>query len=369
MRIPLPERLDRLEAWFNARNDRPVFGFTLGSYYPLRRYPQGTKNLKGVIGPEAINVEEFLEDTDRLYELHEAAGGDFVFSAAPFFGVPWVESALGCGVEADHTTGSMRSIPPPGFAGKGSVPEFSDRNPWVAKMLEFIPALASRGRGRYPVGNTLMRGVSDLLSALYGGEKFIYRMCDEPEEVRAVIGRLTEFWIAFGRCLLDRLPLFHGGTGSFMYGLWSPGKLIWLQEDAAALLSPAMYEESILPADRAIASAFERTIIHLHPTRFIPVKCLAETALSAIELHIDHDGPRAEKLWEHYKQIMARKPLYVWGDVTEADLEFLFSHLPHAGLAVNVIVEMPEQAHALWEFAAALWSRPRRNITGGPIMV
>ncbi|MCP5117640.1 MAG: hypothetical protein GY953_43000, partial [bacterium] len=136
MRIPLTERLGRLTNWFDQQNDRPLFGFTLGSYYPLHRYPGGAKDLNGVIGPEDIVVEKFFDDTDRLYELHEQAGGDFVFSAAPFLGVPWVEAALGCGVEADHTTGSTRSLPPSGFASRAVVPEFSDRDPWVAKMLE-----------------------------------------------------------------------------------------------------------------------------------------------------------------------------------------------------------------------------------------
>lgn len=362
MKIPLAERLGRLAQWFDRRNDRPLFGFTLGSYYPLHRYPEGARDLGGIIGPDDIAVEKFLDDTERLYRLHEEAGGDFVFSAAPFMGVPWVEAALGCGVEADHTTGSTRSHPPPGFASRPRVPEFTDRNPWVAKMLEFIPALSAHSRGRYPVGNTLMRGVSDLLSALYGGENFIYRICDEPEEVRSVIGQLTTFWTSFGRCLLDRLPLFHGGTGSFLYGLWGPGKLIWLQEDAAALLSPSMYEEFVLPADRAIAASFERIVIHLHPTRFIPTKYLVTTDLSAIELHIDHDGPRAEALWDHYRRILTAKPLYIWGDVTGEDLEFIFTRLPRQGVAVNAIVESPEQAQALWESAAAIWSRPKQTM-------
>src|ERR1035438_4727991 len=120
-------------------------------------------------------------------------------------------------------------------------------------MLEFVPALAARSRGRYPVGVTLMRGISDLLSALYGGEQLVFRMYEAPEEVRSVIERLTEFWIAFGRCLLDHVPLFHGGTGAFFYGVWCPGKTIWLQEDAVALLSPRRSDEVILSSAAPLA--------------------------------------------------------------------------------------------------------------------
>lgn len=350
MRIPLPERLDRLTRWLGRRNTTPLLGFTLGSYYPLHRYPTGSRRLpEGPVSPEHVLVEEFLDDTERLFALHEEAGGDFVFTAAPFLGLPWLEASLGCGVVADHASGSTRSTPPPGFAGHPVIPPFSLHNPWVAKMLEFIPALEAQSAGRFPVGVTLMRGVSDLLSALYGPENFVFRLHDDPEEIRRVVHALTEYWIAFGCCLLDRLPVFHGGTGSFLFSLWCPGRTIWLQEDAVALLSPALYQEFIYPADCRIAATFEHTMMHLHPTRFIPSAQLAATALGAIELHIDHDGPRAPSLERHYRAILASKPLLIWGDLTAADLDFIFSSLPPAGLAVNVVVETPQEAQALWE--------------------
>jgi hypothetical protein len=196
-----------------------------------------------------------------------------------------------------------------------------------------------------------MRGISDLLSALYGGQDFVLRMIDAPDEVHAVVGRLTEYWIAFGRCLLARLPLFHGGTGAFFYSLWCPGKTIWLQEDAVALLSPALYREFIYPADCRIALEFQNAMMHLHPTRFIPSRLLASTALAAIELHIDHDGPRAEALEPHYRAILDSKPLLIWGDLTGADLEFILSRLPRRGLAVNLVVGSVEEAQSVWERA------------------
>lgn len=351
MQIPLPDRLERLARWLERKNDRPLLGFSLGSYYPLRRYPNGVRRLKqGPITPDDVIVADYLEDTERLYELHEQAGGDFVFTAAPFLGMPWIEASLGCSVVADHQTGSTRSLPPAAFH---RVPAFSEANPWVAKMLEFIPALVRQSGGRYPVGVTLMRGISDLLSAVYGPE-FVLRMADNPEEVRDVITALTDYWIAFGRSLLDHLPTFHGGTGSFFYSLWCPGRMIWLQEDAVALLSPRMYQDFIYPADCRIASEFEHTVIHLHPSRVIPSKLLVKSDLAAIELHIDHDGPRASMLESHYRTILDAKPLLIWGDLTRDDLEFVLTRLPYEGLAVNVVVSSVEEAHSLW--AAAMSS-------------
>jgi len=356
VRIPRSERIDRLARWLQRRNERPLLGFTLGSYYPLHRYPNGVRRIpNGPVDPEDIHVSDYLSETDELFELHEAAGGDLVWSAAPFWGVPWVEASLGCGVLADHTVGSMRATPPSAFAQNPIVPEFSETNRWVAKLLEFIPALVEQSAGRYPVGATLMRGVADLLSALYGGDNFVLRMFDEPDQVSAVVKGLTRYWIAFGRCVLEQLPLFHGGTGSFLFSLWCPGKMIWTQEDALALLSPALYERFIYPADLEIACAFERTAMHLHPTRFIPVRQLMAAKTDVIELHIDHDGPRAEALEMHYRAILAGKPLLIWGDLTNADLDFVMTQLPHQGLAVNTVISSVEAAQQMWERVADLF--------------
>lgn len=349
MKFSVTERLQQQEKWFNRQNERPLLGFFLDAQYPLHRY-YGAKNLpQGQIEPKDIIVEDYLSDYDRLHELSEEAGGDFLWFACPFWGMPWVEAALGCDVFADHQTGSTRAVSPAGFAENPVIPEFSAENPWVAKMLEFIPAIEKHAAGRYGVGVTLMRGISDLLSALYGGEKFILRMYDDPNEVKAVVEKLTDFWIAFGKCLLSHVPRFHGGTGAFFYGVWCPGETIWTQEDAAALLSPDMYEKFIFPNCCRIADAFEHMVIHLHPSMFIPVEYLVKSPIDVIELHIDKGGPTAEQLYEKHMTVLAQKPLLVWGDITEDDLEFMLKNLPARGLAINMVASSVEQTREIWD--------------------
>ena len=161
--------------------------------------------------------------------------------------------------------------------------------------------------------------------------------------------------------MLGRLPLFHGGTGCYLWSVWCPGKAIWFQEDAAALLSPSLYEQLILPADTAIARAFERTVVHLHPTRFNAARHLLDTEVTAIEVNVDHDGPRASSRADLYRSILRRKPLLVWGDLLPEDLEFLMTDLPHEGLAVGAVVTSVEKAHAMWEEAMRLLGRRTRG--------
>ena len=161
-----------------------------------------------------------------------------MWSASCFWGVPWLEAAIRCDIIADQHSGSIYSNPPSDFSGPDDIPDFDRSSPWVAKAGEFIEQMVERSSGRWPIGTTRMRGISDLLSALYGGENFLFAMMEKPEEIKKICERLTDFWIAFGKFQLDRIPLFHGGIGSFYYNMWAPAGTVWHQEDAAALIYP-----------------------------------------------------------------------------------------------------------------------------------
>lgn len=349
MTLSTPEvRLERMRAFLERRNDEPLLGFFVGSYYPLRRYRAAAALPAGILTPADVDIATYLPDYDRLHSLHSACPGDLLWTATAFWGIPWLEAALGCAVEADHTTGSCRSHTP-STEGWPSVPRYSPGNPWVARCLEMLHALARHAAGRYPLGTTLMRGVADLLSALLGADRLIYAMLDDPARIHALAEGICEFWIAFGHAQLDVIPRFCAGYGSFFYNLWAPGPCIWLQEDAAALLSPALYEEFILPYDRRIASAFDYAFIHFHPARYIPYRPLLTSDLAVIELHIDKGGPSARQLLPIYRDIQAHRPLYVWGDISEDDLHTLLHELDPAGLAIEVVVDTPAGARDLHE--------------------
>jgi hypothetical protein len=350
MYVPLEQRIENLTDWFNRKNEKTLLGFFPGSQYPLHRYPGSRKNIPdGTVRPENIVVDDYLADCDALFQTHEKCGGDLIWSAAPFFGLPWVEASLGCGVAADHKAGSTRSKPPDNFMETLHIPDFDPEDPWIRKLDEFYEKLNRHSKGRYPVGPTLMRGISDLLSALYGNERFIYRVMDEPDEVRETAAKLASYWIAFAKHISEKIELFHGGTGAFFYSVWSPGKTVWMQEDAAALLSPDVYDELIYPSDMEIIRNFENTIIHFHPSRFSPVDRFINSGIGAIEIHIDKGGPKAQDLYTQYMRVLEKKPLIIWGDMSGDELDFIMEKLPSRGLLVNMVVSSQEEAERLWD--------------------
>ena len=349
--LPYAARVERAKAFYARRNDRPLLGFFTDDEYPLRRYPRGAATLPAgrPLRPEDLRPDAFLEDGDRLHERHEACGGDLIWSADAFWGVPWLEAALGCPIIADPATGSIHAEARPGFRGAADLPEFDPAAPWCAKIVEFLAVTARHAGGRYPLGTTRMRGVADLLATLYGGEGMVMAMLEQPEEVAAVCAKLTDFWIAFARLQLAHIPLFHGGVGSFYYSLWAPPGTVWHQEDSATLLSPDLFAQFIRPCDARVVAALPQVILHMHPARFLPVADWLELGFATLELHVDEGGPGAPELYDTHRRILERSPLLIWGRLSDRDLDWIFSRLPPRGLAVNAVVAGPDEARRIRE--------------------
>ena len=346
----IQERTENFKSFYKKKNTRPLFGFFYGSEFPLHRY-NAAKLLpeNKELNPDDFCVNDYLDDCDRLFQEHEACGGDFIWSGSAFWGIPWIEAALGCPIYADHLTGSIHSETPEKFKNTGEIPAFNREDPWIAKTKEFLDKIAKRSFGRWPIGTTRMRGISDLLSALYGGENFVFKMMEEPEEVMRVCKKLTDFWIEYGKFQLENIPEYYDGIGSFYYNMWVPNGTIWHQEDAVALLSPSLYDEFIKPWDEKIVKTFDGCIMHQHSTGFVPTDAYLKMGMIALELHIDEGGPTAESLFQKHLEILDKTPLLIWGDIPEKDLDWIFKNLPYEGLAINTVVSSKEQARILWE--------------------
>jgi hypothetical protein len=344
----IAERVALFQAFHRRENTRPLLGFFRGSEYPLFRYPFSQSLPEGrPLVPGDFAIPAFVADCERLFCEHEACGGDFIFAASAFWGIPWLEAALGCPIFADHHTGSIYSEPPPAF-DPDAIPDFSANDAWPRLMLAMLDALAAQSQGRFPLATTRMRGVADLLSALHGGDAFVFAMFENPDRVRREAERLADFFIQAGRAQLERIPDFHGGIGSFYYHAWMPKGTVWHQEDAAALLSPDLYTEFIDPCDRRIVAAFDHVVIHQHSTGFVPTDNYLDMGMGTLELHIDTGGPSAEALFPRHLEILGRKPMIIWGDIPEQDLDWIFAKLPPRGLAIITVVDTPETAQELW---------------------
>jgi len=345
----MERRVDNFKRLYACENERPLIGFSAVSEYPLVRYP-AAQDLPGdrALRPDDFDPALYARDNLRLYEIHEEYGGDFIFSAGPFQGIPWIEAFAGMELFAHQKSGVIYARPPKGREPTLNSGAFTDRHGWAALARSMIEEDVKTAGGRYPLGVTRMRGVSDVLLALRG-DQFVFDMIDNPEEAEKACSAIADIIISFGRMQLSYIPGFHGGLGSFFYNAWVPEGTVWLQEDAVALLSPKLYHDFIEKHLARIAAAFPHCVIHQHPVGFLPWESYIDTGMLALELHIDEGGPAAPELHEVHTGILARKPLIIWGKITISELEDIFQKLPHHGLAVSCIVEDRMEASEIWE--------------------
>lgn len=291
---------DRVALWkdfYARRNERPLLGFFLGSEYPLRRYPASTALPEGrALRPGDFKVEAYLDDHETLFEAHEACGGDFIWSADAFWGIQWIECLCGLEMFANHASGNLHFRKPADFRGADDIPESDPEGPWARLAAEFLRKGAARAAGRYPFGTTRMRGITDMLSALYGPQDFVYALIDDPGGVRAVCEKICTIYTAFARFQLAHIPVFHGGIGSFYYSNWAPPGTVCHQEDAAVMLSPALYREHIREWDAKIVGSFEHSILHLHSVGFRPLDDYLAMGFAAAEERVRSVGGRVHAM-------------------------------------------------------------------------
>ena len=108
----IQKRVCAFRDFFERKNPEKLLGFFCGSEYPLFRYPSLKLPEDRPLKPSDFDIDDFVKDCISLYEKHEACGGDFIFSASAFWGIPWIEAMIGCPIYASYTTGSLYAEKP-----------------------------------------------------------------------------------------------------------------------------------------------------------------------------------------------------------------------------------------------------------------
>ena len=355
-RMDLPRTLqDKLlqyrAFWTNAPMARPLIGFSLGGWFPLQSYPGMAKFLgrKGIAADE-LHPEEFLADYERLVAPWEEVEDDVIRAVAPLPPFPWLEAMLGSRVQVGEDAiwaleGGFE------YADLDALNLSSD-NPWRRKYLEFVATLNDRFRDRCPVGQPILRGVSDMIAALRGSSQMIFDLYDQPEQFQRLAGRCTDLLIAL-------IAEQQGITGPFAEGyeveqlaLWAPGKIIRMQEDGSAFFSPSLYVQHLQGEDERQASAFPYNVIHLHSSSlFLLDDILNVESLKCIQINKDVGGLEVGKMLPFFKQVQKHgKRLLIRGKLDNSDLTLLRNELSPNGLYLQIVVENPAETKRFREF-------------------
>jgi len=351
-----PATTKRLRAFLNFEPmDRPALALFLGLFMP-DVFPNLCARLpRGAIAPDDIQVEPFLEDIELLCEKYSQLGDDVPYAVAPFIYMPWMEAIVGCPIFASENS----------IWAEPAIRDWDDwewkaldlaHNQWARKLLELTDALVKHSAGRYPVGQTLMRGVSDVLCAMRGAASFTLDFIDHPEIMQRSVAFCADAFVQVAKAQLRLIPSSENGyVSSGAHRAWAPAPMVWLQEDALGLMSPRLFRDFILPQDRRILQEFRHTGFHLHGTVPWAVEAFAAMPeLGVLNFCFESLQPNVEATFAGFRRIQElHKPLAAWkefdGDCFWPWLERFLGELSPQGLLLEVTVHDLDEGHAVRE--------------------
>ncbi len=336
--------------WARKSLGRPLVSFQLKEYMVGRRFSAAQHLLvEGKeLTPDLLNVDELISDYERMYAEACKTGQDAFWVAEPFNGIPWMEGIFGCKI-----TGANDSfVAHPFMTSVADLKKiaFTQSNPWFRKYIEFVTKITKFAEGRFPVGQPILRGVSDVVGTMIGQTNLIFALMEEPEILRDAFYVVAEAQKALIKAQYQYSADFLGGHALGFYHVWCPGRCIWFQEDLSALFSPDLYDQHIKEIDQYICNDYEYTMMHLHPASFFIIDSILEIdQLKAIQINKDIGGPTIKEMLPTLQKVLKKKNLILFAELDEKEIDLIFKELPSEGLFLNIFAPTAVRAAELME--------------------
>ncbi len=212
---------------------------------------------------------------------------------------------------------------------------------------EFTGKMMQAGEGKLLASITDIGGTFDILASLRGTQQLLVDLYEYPEEVKQYVKQIQPLWLEYFEKLSGWLLRTQGAMTSWIPA-YSEQAYYTLQCDFSAMISPAMFEEFVLPDLRFQTESMPRSIYHLDGQGELPHldMLLSLPELNAIQwIPTPESGDLADEKWfDLYQRIQhAHKGLILLG-VPPEKVEFLLKHISTKGLLI---------ATSVWEDKAA----------------
>ena len=347
-------------AWWKLENDRPLLNVTYREHFPwMWLQSDHTRGMELVLKDGSL-AEDGPLDPEMLSpeRMHPTpfTHGDLFLPAMPFGKIPWMEAICGAtpqvSVKGNSIWGGFgQGIWPDDWWKQGLEPEVN--KDWLNLLVETTKYCADKFSGHFVVAQTsIMRGPVDVMAALVGDKNVIVGMYRHAEETKKLLHRLADICIMVMKAQNEVIPSFHGGYVN-CWGVWAPGTVTRNQEDGAAYVSPAFYEEFIQPVDRRIAQAFDYTTIHFHASHHIHMDAVTDIPeLGALQISMEPPpyGPTLSDWIPILKRIIKKKPLILqaWY-LTREQINTILDELPAQGLCLETYVQEAGEGHYVYK--------------------
>lgn len=209
------------------------------------------------------NPARLTEYQKRICEEHlSAVVDDFVPYLTPYFGTGILASAFGCRMH--FAPGRDPSVAAPCIQTVADAARLRLPNPQRDGLMPRVLAAGDymRSHGPYPVALTDSQSPLDELILMCGHEQLYLWMYDEPRLVHDLFSLVTEAMIAWVKAQKavtgEPLDVCYGEQG-----VWIPPPCgVWLADDEAVNLPPALYEEFVAPYYTRIFREFGGGVLH-----------------------------------------------------------------------------------------------------------
>jgi len=223
---------------------------------------------------------------------------------------------------------------------------FNPENSWYRNHQEIFKKNVALGKDLYFTGTAGLGCNIDILSAIRGPEKLMLDLIERPQWVKEKLAEINQAYFQAFEGLYDIYKLADGSSCSLAYGWWAPGKVAMVMVEAAAMISPEMFEDIVLPPLREQCAWLDHSVFiidGMECLRFLD-HLLSIEKLDAIAL-----GPRPQEPpgddphWYdiNNKILKAGKSLLVFGSDPEKAIPLLDNvgsagvHLAYYGLSQN----------------------------------
>jgi hypothetical protein len=220
---------------------------------------------------EALTPQQKHTDADWVATRSRAlrANRDHgIGDVLPVAFVDWgtVSLAAYLGAEVELGTETIWYHPRPGSPRAWGELRFSPDAPWFRIHEEIYRQSVRIAAGDYVIGQPGIGSNIEVLAALRGGENLMLDLVEEPEWVQEKLWEINQaFFDAYSR-IHDMIKLPDDSICSSYFALWGRGRTSVITLDPVAMISPAMFEQYVLPPLVEQVRWLDHSMLHVDGT-------------------------------------------------------------------------------------------------------
>jgi len=192
---------------------------------------------------------------------------------------PWIWLNFGAGMVAGFLGARVHSVTEPSETVWFTPPEdepagevalrYDAENVWWRRVQDVAAAFVRRWPGQLVVSQTDLGGNLDIVASFRTTQALLTDCIDRPADVVRWVSGTTALWLHYYDAL-DAILRPSGRGSSSWTPIWSPGKTYMLQSDFSYMISPAMFEQFVMPDLEACCAHLDHAFYHLDGKGQIP---------------------------------------------------------------------------------------------------